>query len=34
MSIFNNIKSIKTLNDINNYSINKGKDYVILYFFI
>lgn len=32
MYSFNNIKSIKTLNDINDYSINKGKDYVIVFF--
>jgi|688.fasta_scaffold272892_2 hypothetical protein len=32
MYSFNNIKSIKSLDDINNYSINKGKDYVIIFF--
>jgi thiol-disulfide isomerase/thioredoxin len=32
MYSFNNIKSIKSLDDINNNIVNKGKDYVIVFF--
>jgi thiol-disulfide isomerase/thioredoxin len=31
---FNKINSISKINDINDYNINKGKDYIIVFFYL
>jgi thiol-disulfide isomerase/thioredoxin len=31
---FNKINSISKINDINDYNINKGKDYIIIFFYL